>query len=208
MTYICETCGFEIKASIQNHVNSCDGLGPRRKRPKNKSRGGGWNRGKSLEETNPENHEEIRKKLSENHKGGGRSSTEDGERERRRKLSNIINERYNNGWDPVCGRAKKYKYTSKFAGVVTLDGTWELKTAIYLDENNIRWKRPAKRFNYIKPSGKRGKYKPDFWIDDWNSYLEVKGYKTDLDDAKWSQFKEPLIVWFRKDLIKLGILRR
>lgn len=206
MAYICKKCGFEIKASISNHVKACDGRGPRRKRSKIGSGRGGWNKGKTLEETHPETHSEIRKKLSENHKGGGRASTSEGELERRRKLSNIINERYANGWQPTCGRAKKYKFNSKFAGEVILDGTWELKVAIYLDLNNIKWRRPSERFDYIKPSGKKGKYKPDFWIEDWNSYLEIKGYKTDLDDAKWSQFKDSLMVWFRKDLVKLGIL--
>jgi hypothetical protein len=34
----------------------------------------------------------------------------------------------------------------------------------------------------------------------------VKGYETDLDRLKWSQFTEKLIVWKKDELFKLGIL--
>lgn len=207
MGYICEKCGYEIKASITKHVNSCDGRGPRRKRSKKGlSSRGGWNKGKKLSETHPDNHNEIRKKLSDNHKGGGRASTKKKEEERRNKIRISINERYAKGWKSTCGRSKKYEHISPYAGKVLLDGTWELETAKYLDFSKIIWRRPAESFEYINLKGTISRYTPDFWIEDWSSYLEIKGYKTDLDDCKWSQFEDKLIVWFKKDLIKRKII--
>jgi hypothetical protein len=49
-------------------------------------------------------------------------------------------------------------------------------------------------------------YVPDFWIEELQSYVEVKGYETELDRCKWSQFTENLIVWKRKELTEMQIL--
>lgn len=85
--------------------------------------------------------------------------------------------RYANGWRPGGGRCKKIKYISPFAGEVTLDGTWELIVARYLDLINIKWERNTKRFPYIKKSGVKSYYVPDFYVKDWKTYIEIKGMK-------------------------------
>lgn len=38
------------------------------------------------------------------------------------------------------------------------------------------------------------KYFPDFYLIDSNTYIEVKGYKTERDEAKWKNFPEKLII--------------
>ena len=114
-----------------------------------------------------------------------------------------MHERYAAGWEPVCGRCKKYDYISPAAGKIKVDGTWELKVAKYLDSIGVKWSRNCKRFPYIKPDQSGSTYQPDFFVEDWNSYLEVKGYETDLDRCKWSQFTEPLIVWRYEEIKKL-----
>jgi len=119
-------------------------------------------------------------------------------------LSNKMHDRYSAGWEPTCGRCKKYDYDSPIAGKVKLDGTWEVKVAIYLDSIGVKWKRNKIRFNYIRPDGKSATYQPDFHIEDWDTYLEVKGYETELDRAKWSQFTEPLLIWKKKEIQNLG----
>lgn len=111
---------------------------------------------------------------------------------------------YDSGWEPVCGRAKKYDYESPVAGRIKVDGTWELMVARHLDYIGVKWERNRKRFKYIKPDGKESTYQPDFYVYDWNTFLEVKGYETQLDQCKWSQFAEPLLIW-KKDII--GSLR-
>lgn len=114
--------------------------------------------------------------------------------------------RYEAGWMPKAGRCKKYKHISPIAGEVYLDGTWELAVAKWLDENQYTWKRNTKRFRYTNLTGALSYYVPDFWVEDFSSYIEVKGYETALDRCKWSQFSENLIVWKRQELNKLKIL--
>lgn len=129
----------------------------------------------------------------------GRAHTE----ESKEKIRLHALERHRNGWDNKAGRCKKYKYASPVAGSITLDGTWELKTAIWLDSKGYVWKRNKERFEYIKPNGQTGYYTPDFYVEEWKSYLEVKGYKTQLDECKWSQFTNKLTVWYKADIVAI-----
>jgi hypothetical protein len=209
LMFVCNSCGFEIFTCIEKHINSCDGKGPRRRRDA-KYRGiyGGWQKDKTFDELfGKEKSEEIKNKMSLGNKGNpGIAATEEGELQRKNKIRDSINTRYELGWNPVCGRAKKYEYESKSAGKIKVDGTWELKVAKYLDDMNLDWRRPAERFNYINLEGKKSKYKPDFYVNDYSAYLEIKGYETELDRCKWSQFKENLIIWRKNDLIRLNIL--
>lgn len=114
--------------------------------------------------------------------------------------------RYEAGWSPKAGRCKKYKHTSPIAGEVYLDGTWELAVAVWLDNKGYGWRRNTKRFQYINLKGIVSHYTPDFWVKELDGYLEVKGYETDLDRCKWSQFLEPLTVWKKKELKELGLV--
>ena len=54
-----------------------------------------------------------------------------------------------------------------------------------------------------KADGTKSTYQPDFYIEDLKSYIEVKGYETDLDKAKWKYFTEKLIVLRRKEIGEL-----
>ena len=137
--------------------------------------------------------------------GKGLSSTIEKENERKQKISESIKKRYENGWMPKAGRCKKIKYISKIAGEVYLDGTWELKVAEYFDNEKISWVRNTRRFKYVY-NNKTRNYTPDFYIITDNKYVEVKGYKTNLDEAKWEQFTEKLEIWDKKKLKMLNIL--
>lgn len=123
--------------------------------------------------------------------------------EMKKKLSQIKKDLYASGWEPTCGRSKKYSYHSPIAGSIRVDGTWELKVAEHLDKIGVRWVRNKKRFDYVRPDGKNATYQPDFFVEDWNTFIEVKGYETELDRAKWSQFNEKLIVIKKKELGEL-----
>lgn len=97
------------------------------------------------------------------------------------------------------GRCKKIRYVSSICGEVLVDGNWELEVAKFLDENNIKWNRNKIRFEY-DDNGKIRHYTPDFYLTDNNSYLEVKGYETELDRIKWKQFKFPLFIFRKKEI--------
>ena len=117
-----------------------------------------------------------------------------------------MQKRYASGWESTAGRCKKIDYESPVAGKIKVDGNWELNVAKYLDKINVKWQRNTKRFKYTNLSDNISTYCPDFYIYDWNTYLEVKGYETQLDKCKWKQFKEPLIIWRKKDLKEKQII--
>lgn len=140
--------------------------------------------------------------LSEKQKGKNTwaSISHEKQEEIRQACSDRIIARYESGWMPKAGRCKKYTYVSPNAGTVSLDGSWELMAAQWFDMKQFNWKRNTKRFAYINLKGKRSHYTPDFYVEGIG-YIEVKGYKTKLDECKWDQFPEKLTVWF-KDTIE------
>lgn len=66
---------------------------------------------------------------------------------------------------------------------VDLHGSWEVAYAKFLDNNNIKWQRNKDSFAYTF-QGKERRYTPDFYLIDDDVYIEIKGYKTEKDDAK------------------------
>jgi hypothetical protein len=193
---ICPKCNFELKANFDKHINYCDGRGPRRKRPK---QGYGWSKG--LNKFTDDRINKISKSL-QNREYKGNKHTE----ETKKLLSDIMRERYSNGWESTAGRTKKLDYESPIAGKIKVDGNWELRVAKYLDSIEVKWSRNKKRFQYFNSlKNKISTYCPDFYVSDWSCYIEVKGYKTELDDIKWSQFSGKLQIWDKKKLNNLGI---
>lgn len=112
-------------------------------------------------------------------------------------------ELYASGWEATAGRCKKYDFETKNGETIKVDGTWELKVAEYLDTINVVWYRNKQRFDYIKPNGKNSTYQPDFYVEDWGCFIEVKGYKTDLDLSKWNQFENKLLIWEKATVFAL-----
>ena len=43
-------------------------------------------------------------------------------------------------------------------------------------------------------------YFPDFYIESLDLYVEIKGYETDRDKAKWKQFPKKLRVIKKKEI--------
>mgnify|MGYP000524466618 CR=1 FL=1 len=92
----------------------------------------------------------------------------------------------------VCGRVKIVEYNG-----IKLKGKWELKVAKWLDGQNIYWQNEPSGFPYHWNNADR-LYFPDFYLPEHNIYIEVKGYKTERDEAKWTQFTERLVVIDKK----------
>lgn len=87
------------------------------------------------------------------------------------------------------GRAKVYEIDG-----VKLKGKWEVKFYLWCKHNDILVDRPSQGFEY-EWNGSR-LYFPDFYLPTYDLYVEVKGYETDRDRAKWKYFPH-----------KLGIVR-
>jgi|LakMenEpi03Aug12_release.lakeMendotaPanAssembly.Ray.scaffolds.fasta_scaffold907000_1 hypothetical protein len=119
--------------------------------------------------------------------------------------SKEMKKRYASGWESTAGRCKKYQYVSPIAGTVLVDGKWELIVCQYLDLIQVKWNRNKKRFAYINLEQKNSTYCPDFYVEDWDCFLEIKGYETDLDKCKWSQFTKKLQIWKKEKIDELKI---
>ena len=161
-----------------------------------------WNKGLSIETSDgmKKQTETFRTNfLSGFHKPAFQKHSE----ETKKQMSISRKKLYESGWEGKSGRCLKFDYNSPIAGNIKVDGTWELKVAKWLDNKKLTWKRNKIRFPYINLQGNKSTYCPDFWIKEWNSYLEVKGHETDLDRCKWQQFPDKLIIWKKKEIYSL-----
>ena len=199
MNNICNYCNRDFKnpGGLASHMRSCK-LNPNRNPWKNEGNTNSfvkgnipWNTGKKLNKP-------AWNKGLKGLKGTPHTA------ETKKKLSELAKLNGNGGYRRGSGRGKGSWYKSKTAGTVYLDSSWELKYCKWLDENSINWKRNSLRFPY-KYKGKVKNYIPDFYLIDEDTYIEVKGYKTDKDDAKWKYFPNELKVLYGNDLLQLGI---
>jgi len=97
------------------------------------------------------------------------------------------------------GRTKQIEFDG-----VKFQGSWELEFYKWAKAANLNPERCIEGFGYVW-NGNRT-YFPDFYIREYDLYIEVKGYKTERDDAKWNQFPKKLLVVDKKgiDSIKKG----
>lgn len=107
------------------------------------------------------------------------------------------------------------KYSVDYAGEV-FDSAWEVAVKRYFDSHGVKSKRSLKgRFEYWHEEKFRT-YTPDFYLPEYKVYVEVKGFITDKDVAKWGQFpsnKRLLVITgasIRRMLngAKLGLIRK
>lgn len=136
--------------------------------------------------------EETRKKISETSKN--RVWTEEQKRKHSESMKSAVKS-YPDSYtkNNVVGRVKNIEYNG-----VKLKGGWEIIVAKWLDENNVRWEDETKSFDY-EWNGIR-KYYPDFYLPDFDLFIEVKGYQTERDLHKWESVKN--LVVFKLDEIK------
>lgn len=65
---------------------------------------------------------------------------------------------------------------------IKVQGTWERDFAIELVNNNLEWNR-YKTFIYLDNGIKR-RYRPDFYLPQFNIFIEIKGYWWNSDKSK------------------------
>lgn len=140
---------------------------------------------------------ETRKKLSEAIVNRPKDFT----RAVSRKISQTIIKKVECGeWHTSLAKNMHYDYKGE-----DLHGKWELAYARWLDEQNIIWIRNKKSFTYIFENVQRG-YTPDFYLPQTDEYIEIKGYETSKDYAKWEQFPKKLKVLKYSELKQLNII--
>lgn len=101
---------------------------------------------------------------------------------------------------------------------IKLDSSYEVKVASSLDENNVKWIRPE-RIRYYDLNNKLHYYTPDFYLPDYDIYLDPKndflieninpnlGY-CDKDKIKWvmEQNNIKILILDKNHLTWLSIL--
>jgi hypothetical protein len=101
----------------------------------------------------------------------------------------------------VSGRVKMYDVNDS-NGPTKVKGLWELKVANWLNDNNIKWTNTIEPYKYYYNNNWH-LYFPDFLLLDTDVLIEVKGYQTDRDLAKWKSVDKKLIVLRKKDMLSL-----
>ena len=102
-----------------------------------------------------------------------------------------------------CFHSKKNKYKG-----IYMRSSWEIKFAQFLDLSGYKYLYEPKRF-YFKDCT----YCPDFYIPEWDLYIEIKGWFTDEAKKRIKLFKRKFLnlslkILMYKDLQNIGILTR
>lgn len=82
------------------------------------------------------------------------------------------------------------------------DSSWELAYLIYLYEHNIPVHRNKEGFKY-EWEGNEHTYFPDFYLDECKYFVEIKGYMSERDTSKISQFPYPIIILQENEMLPI-----
>lgn len=94
----------------------------------------------------------------------------------------------------VCGRTKLHDTIDSLGEKTKVNGGWERTLSEYLNENNIKWTNKIDEELYYEWNGKIRRYYPDFYLIDYDFYIEVKGYERDRDLEKYKRLGQKLLV--------------
>ena len=142
--------------------------------------------------------DEARAKIIANNKIVNANMSEASKQKRKKTISDKVK---SGEWHTSLAKRMHYCYKG-----VDMHGKWEYNYAVWLDKNQIEWEKCKESFEY-EFDGKQRRYTPDFYLKESDTYIEIKGYKTEKDEAKWNQFPKyrKLEVLRKKDLISLGV---
>ena len=90
---------------------------------------------------------------------------------------------------------------------ILFKSTWEANFAKWCDLSGIKWKYEPKTFRYEKY-----KYTPDFYLSEFDCWIEIKGYWREYSKKKFYIFLKyyPNIfikVFFQQDLVEKSIIK-
>jgi hypothetical protein len=184
----CYFCKKENKL-LNNHEPYCK-KNPNKIQKDNNQRGKpSWNKGLTTETS--ESVRIGRDKAKETRQENPPKPKEwtDDERKRHSEIMLLAAENHPDSYNGSYNRGfcKSYEYNG-----VKLIGTWEVAFAKYCDENNIKWIQPRTPFKY-EWNGLRSYY-PDFYLPEFDMYVEVKGLEKDRDYAKWSVVNNLIVI--------------
>lgn len=158
---------------------------------------------------------EHREKMSQLMKGSnngffGKKHTEESLQKMRKSHSIIAKRGKDSNFYGKIYHGKGQWFICKNKRIFWMRSSWEVKFAIYLDENNIRWDYENKAFDLIIDE-KEVSYTPDFYLIDDDKFIEVKGYWREDAKVKFKTFKETypdinIKIYDKSKLKEIGIL--
>ena len=107
--------------------------------------------------------------------------------------------------------SKQSEYTRRDGSIVLMDSTWEVMMATRLDELEIIWERdPNIKLEYRTRGGRKRNYIPDFYLPEFDLYIEVKGYWTDAARHKMKDIikRNPGKICILESLADIGKLTK
>ena len=128
-----------------------------------------------------------------NSKKGKYVWTEERRKQRSKAMKKAVRENPESYSSSNRGRTKQ-----QIVDGVKLQGQWEVDFYLWAKEQGLEPQRPEGSFPYTW-KGER-QYFPDFYIKSLDLYVEVKGYETERDRAKWNYFPHTLCVVKKKEI--------
>ena len=190
----CQYCNREAKTLVSNAQHELYCKSNPTAKPRTPSMGMLGKKGTNQYRNGAKMSNETRKKISE------ASKKQVWSEDRRTQHSAAMKEAVKNNPDSYTssnrGRTKQI-----IVDGIKFQGRWELEFYKWAKANNLNPKRATEGFPYIW-NGERT-YFPDFYIESKDLYVEVKGYKTDRDEAKWKQFPKELLIVDKKAIDKI-----
>ena len=199
----CKFCGKDCKNdnSLRNHERLCK-FNPNkqtipartekwRESIRNRQTSNQFLKAKELGIDLPIVKKETREKISE------KSKLQIWSKERRTKHSNSMKAAVKNYPESYSSSNRGRVKQIIFEGV-KFQGKWELDFYKYCKNNNIEIEKSNEWFEY-EWNGTR-KYFPDFYLPTKDFYVEVKGYETERDKAKWAAFPKNLMVVKKREI--------
>lgn len=126
--------------------------------------------------------------------------------ETRMKMSETVAQQFVDGARKSYSNAQRATILFPDGSFRSVRSSYEKHYIKYLKTNNIPFEYENKSFELSNG----GIYIPDFYLPDTDEYVEIKGYLSDEQSAKYELFRKeyPDIKWkmlFKHDLIELGI---
>lgn len=78
-------------------------------------------------------------------------------------------------------------YSCEYSGII-FRSSWEVDFAKFLDSYRLTWQYEPKTFRLSKKIS----YRPDFYIKEYDCWVEIKGYEKEIDKEKNRLFKEKI----------------
>lgn len=172
MEYKCE-CGkqFEKANSLNAHYSHCV-IHRKGKEPVKDRKGGGWNKG--LTKHTNEGVAKMSKTISIIQTGRkGNLKTDEQKKNLSLKRIQFLENH------PDCNI--KWFVVNNGERDIKVQGEWEKTVAEWLNRNKIKWDRKRICYDGVHH------YTPDFWIPDYNFYIEVKGWLSNRDIKKMNK---------------------